>query len=170
MFQKSPLLGLLFFDLLGMVAYLFFVPVMLSFYVLLRRENETMALVALVLFVIGVAAFFASNTGFAVLSSSEEYALAKTDAEKAILLASCRTMIALFDVNAFMVSYVIVSAAWAMTGLAMLQSPVFSRITGPRLHGSKRFFTGGDAGRETVVREYLDRFAVSPSMSERVCS
>jgi hypothetical protein len=147
LFRESPLVGLLFFDLLGMVSYLFFVPVMLAFYILLRRDNETMALVASVFFVVGVAVFFANNTGFAVLSLSKAYALAETDAEKTILLASCRTMIALFDVNAFMVSYVIVSTAWAMTGLAMLRSPLFGRSAG---------YSGFLAGAAAIVAEIFE--------------
>lgn len=147
LFRKSPLLGLLFFDLLGLVAYLFFVPVMLAFYLVLRRESETLALVAAVLFFVGVATFFSNNTGFAVLSLSKAYALAQTAAEKAMLLASCRTLIALFDANAFMVSYVIVSVAWAVTGLAMLRSPVFGRSSG---------YSGLLAGAAGIVAEILE--------------
>ena len=39
-FQKNWLFGLLRFDLLGMISYLLFIPVILSFYFILRRLNE----------------------------------------------------------------------------------------------------------------------------------
>jgi len=147
LFVRSPLVGLLFFDLLGMVSYLLFIPVMIAFSLLLRRHGEASALVASALFLIGVAVFFANNTGFAVLSLSKEYALAQTTVQKAVLLASCRTLIALFDVNAFMVSYVIISAAWALTGWAMLRSDVFSRATG---------YAGILTGATAIIAEVLE--------------
>ncbi len=147
MFLDSPLLGLLFFDLLGMVAYLFFIPVILSLYMALRRQNESIMLIATVLFFIGVAAFFATNTGFSMLSLSKQYAMAKTEAEQKILLSSCQAMVTLFDVNAFLVSYVIVSAAWLMIGCVMLQSHAFGRFTA---------YMGILSGASGIIAEILE--------------
>jgi hypothetical protein len=56
LFARSPVVGLLTLDLLGMVAYLLFVPVILAVYVAVHRWSEGVAAVAVVLFVIGVAA------------------------------------------------------------------------------------------------------------------
>jgi hypothetical protein len=50
LFIDNPLAGLLIFDLLGMVAYVFFVPLVLALYVALRRDSEAVMLTAIVLF------------------------------------------------------------------------------------------------------------------------
>lgn len=147
LFRNSPFAGLLFFDLLGMISYLLYIPVVLSFYVVLRKNSESLLAFSLVLFIIGVAVFFANNTGFSVLSLSHRYELATTQEEKAMLLASCRTMITLFDVNAFMISYVIVSASWAIMGFVMLQSPLFGRFTA---------WAGIIAGLSGIVAEVIE--------------
>ena len=150
LFQESSLAGLLFFDLLGLISYLLYIPLIISFYVALRRYSESIMAVATVLFFLGIAVFFASNTGFSVLSLSRQYEIAKTQEEREILLAACQTMITLFDVNAFMVSYVMVSAAWTMIAFVMLRSPFFSRITA---------YTGILAGLSGILAEILENIS-----------
>jgi hypothetical protein len=130
LFARSPIAGLLTLDLLGMVAYVLMVPVMLAVYVAVRRHAEATSAVALVLFVIGVADFFATNTAFPVMALSQQYAAAGNEADQARILAAGEAMFALFNENAFLVSYVIVSASWALLGLALLRSPAFGRSAG----------------------------------------
>lgn len=147
LFHENSLVGLLFFDLLGMISYLLYIPLILSLYLTLRRSSESVMAVATILFLVGVAVFFATNTGFSVLSLSHQYEIAKTQEERAILLAACQTMITLFDVNAFMVSYVIVSSAWTMIAFVMLRSHHFSRITA---------YAGILAGVSGIIAEILE--------------
>lgn len=130
LFQRDPLVGLLTLDLLGMVAYLLLVPVVLAVYVAVRHASEALAATAVTLFVIGVADFFATNTAFPVLALSQGYAAATTDAERAALLAAGEAMFTLFNENAFLVSYVIVSASWALLAAAMLRGPSFGPAAG----------------------------------------
>jgi len=112
-----------------MISYLLFVPVILALYVALRRTNEAIMLVGTVLFFVGIADFFATNTAFPFLSLSQQYAAAQTDAGRAMFLAAGQAMLTLFNENAFLVSYVIVSAAWVMIAWVMLRSHLFSRMT-----------------------------------------
>lgn len=147
LFLKKPLVGLLHFDLLGMIAYLLFIPMILSLYMALRQNNRSVILIATVLFCVGIAVFFATNTAFSMLSLSKQYALIETEAEKAMLLASCQTMITLFNVHAFMVSYIIVSAAWLMIGSVMLWSKLFNRFTA---------YMGILAGATGIIAEILE--------------
>ena len=67
-----------------------------------------------------------------------------------MLLASCQTMITLFKVNAFMVSYVIVSAAWLLIAAVMLRSKLFSRLTA---------VAGIIAGAAGIVAEMLEHIS-----------
>ena len=104
-------------------------------------------LLAAALFFLGVAIFFATNTGFPMLSLSRQYALLETEAEREALLVSCRTMITLFNVQAFMLSYIIVSASWAILGFTMLGSGLFSRFNA---------WMGILAGTAGIIAEILE--------------
>lgn len=129
LFQSNWLIGLLDLDLLGMVAYVLLVPVVLALYVALRRDGEGLTAVATALFFVGISVFFASNTAFSLLSVSGQYAAATTEAQRSTFLAAGEAMLTTFNVGAFQVSYVIVSAAWLMIGIVMLRSSVFSKVT-----------------------------------------
>jgi len=128
-FIESPVKGLLFFDLLGMISYLLFITIIISFFILLKKENESIILIGTVLFFIGITVFFATNTGFSVLRLSREFVATQSEAERQMILSSVKTMITLFDVQAFMISYVIVSLAWIFISIAMLRSDMFSKIS-----------------------------------------
>ncbi len=149
LFRDNWLVGLLTLDLLGMIAYLLFIPTILALYVALRPTSESVMLVATVLFFVGIADFFATNTAFSVLSLSNQYAAATTDAERAMLLAAGQTMFTLFNENAFLVSYVLVSAAWTMIAGVMLRSQLFGRLT-----ASAGILAGG-AGIAAVILEHI---------------
>ncbi len=149
LFQDNWLVGLLLFDLLGMIAYLLFVPLILALYATLRRTSEAVMAVGTALFFLGVADFFATNTGFAMLDLSNRYAAATTDADRARLLAAGQAMVTLFNENAFLVSYAIVSAAWLMVSAVMLRSRVFGRTT------AYAGILAGAAGIVAVVLEHI---------------
>ncbi len=149
LFRDNWLVGLLTLDLLGMISYILFVPMIIALYMTLRRTSETVMVVATALFFVGIADFFATNTAFPMLSLSSQYAAAQTNAERAMLLAAGQTMLTLFDENAFLVSYVIVSAAWTMISGSMLRSNTFSRIT------AYAGILAGTAGIVAVVLEHI---------------
>jgi hypothetical protein len=146
-FQSNWLLGLLTLDLLGMIAYMFFIPTMLALYLVLRRTNEAVSLTATALFFVGIATFFATNTAFAVLDLSNQYAAATTDEERSMILAATQAMFALFNENAFLVSYVMVSAAWTMIAGVMVQSNLFGEATA---------YSGMAAGLAGIVAVLLE--------------
>lgn len=160
LFRDNWLAGLLYLDLLGMISYLLFVPTILALYMTLRRTSETVMLVATALFFVGIIDFFATNTAFPFLSLSSQYAAATTDAERAIFLAAGQAMVALFNENAFLQSYVMVSAAWTMISGVMLRSNIFSRIT------AYIGILAGTAGILAVVLEHiLDKDALFVAIS-----
>lgn len=147
LFIESPMKGLLFFDLLGLIAYLLFIPMILSFFILLRRENESIMLIGTVTFFIGITAFFATNTGFSVLRLSREFATTQSEAQREVLLSSVKTMITLFDVQAFMISYVIVSIAWVLISIVMLKGNVFSKTSS---------YSGIISGASAIIAEIFE--------------
>jgi Domain of unknown function (DUF4386) len=151
LFLKNSLFGLLHFDLLGMISYLFFIPLIISLYIVLRRNSGSIMLIATVLFFVGVTVFYSTNTSFSMLSLSKQYSIAETEAEKTMLLTAFQSMVTLFKVNAFMVSYVIVSFAWIMIASIMLFDNLFSRITA---------YFGIIAGASGIIAEICENTSI----------
>jgi hypothetical protein len=128
LFQENWLLGLMRLDLLLMVDYVLLVPIVLALYVALRRINASLMAVATALYFVAIAAYFASNTAFEMLSLSGQYAAATTDAQRSVYLAAGQAMLATFKGTAFQVSYVLASVAGVIIGAVMLRSDIFGRV------------------------------------------
>ena len=126
LFQGNWLLGLLSLDLLFMVDYALLVPIFLALYVALRRANESLMLIGTALGFVATAAYFASNTAFEMLSLSNQYAAATTDAQRSMLLAAGQAMLATYQGTAFNVSYILGSLAGIGISVVMLQG--FSKV------------------------------------------
>jgi hypothetical protein len=128
-FRGNALLGLWAFEL-SLVAYaVLSVPLALALYAALRRTSEAVMAVATALSFRGVADYLATSNAFPVLTLSNQYAAATTEAERATLLAAGQAMFTLFNENAFLVSHPIVSAAGTMIAGVLLRSSLSSRPT-----------------------------------------
>ena len=104
LFRNNRLLALVDLNLFLILDTLLAVPILLALFVALRRVSESIMALATVLGLVGVAAFFASNTTFSMLSLSNQYAAAATDAQRSLYLAAGQAMIALYTGTAFQVS------------------------------------------------------------------
>src|SRR3712207_5863303 len=87
LFQDNKLAGLLAFELLLIVSTTLGIATTLALYVALRRVNESLMAVAVVLGLVEVVAFIVARPAFEMLSLSEGYAAATTDAQRAMFLA-----------------------------------------------------------------------------------
>ena len=150
--QDNWLVGLLTLDLLGMIAYLALIPTMLALHVALREGHEAVMAVTTVVYLVGIADFFATNTAFPMLDLSSRHAAATTDAERDRLLAAAEAMATMFNENAFLVSYVLVSGSWLAASLIMLSSGPFSRTAG---------WAGVIAGAAGVVAVILEHITTN---------
>jgi hypothetical protein len=130
LFQDNKLVGLLNLDLLLVADNVLLVPIFLALYVLLRRASESVTVVATTLGLLGVAFFIASNPAFEMLSLSNQYAAATTEAQRTTLLAAGETMLATWQGTAFQAAYVLGSLAGIVIGALMLRRGVFSNVTG----------------------------------------
>lgn len=147
--QDNWLVGLLTLDLLGMIAYLALIPTMLALYVALRDGHEAAMATTTVVYLVGIAAFFATNTAFPMLDLSSRYAAAPTAAGRERVLAAAEAMVTMFNENAFLVSYVLVSGSWLAVSTVMLRSRRFSSTTG------WAGVTAGVAGILAVIMEHV---------------
>jgi hypothetical protein len=129
LFQANPFVGLLDMDLLLIVDYLLMGLLFLALWAALRRASPSLMAIALTLELIGVATYMASTVAFEMLSLSNQYAAATTDAARAMAEAAGQAMLATWQGTAFNVSYILGGVALLVVSLVMLQSTIFSRTT-----------------------------------------
>ncbi len=129
LFQHNWLLGLLSLDLLYIVDNVLVILLYLALYAALRQASQAFMTVALTLGLVGIAAYFASNTAFEMLSLSNQYAAATTDAQRSLSLAAGQAMLAIYKGTAFDVYYVLGSVATLIISGVMLRSKIFGKVT-----------------------------------------
>ncbi|HEY3373651.1 MAG TPA: DUF4386 family protein [Candidatus Aquicultor sp.] len=129
LFQKNWLLGLLNLDFLYILTNVLLVLIYLALYAALKRANESLMAIALTFGLVGIAAYFASNTAFEMLSLSSQYAAAATEAQRAMFLAAGQAMLAIYRGTAFDVYYDLNAVTTLVISAVMLRSNIFSRAT-----------------------------------------
>jgi hypothetical protein len=129
LFQDNWLLGLLSLDLLYILNNALLGLMYLAPYAALRRVSESLMAIALTLGLVGIAAYFASTIAFEMLSLSNQYAAAATDAQRDAFLAAGQAMLAIYKRTAFDVYYVLNAVVLFMIAPVMLRSGVFSKAT-----------------------------------------
>ena len=87
---------------------------------------------ATTLAIIGIAVFLATNNPFSMLSLSDQYAAATTDAQRSLFLAAGQAMLANTNqraVEGFNMGFLLVSVAGLIVSAVMLRSNIFSKVT-----------------------------------------
>jgi hypothetical protein len=130
LFQDNALVGLLDMDLLLIVDYLLLIGVFSALFASLRRANESLMAIALILQLVSTATYFASTVAFEMLSLSNQYGTASTEVERSTFLAAGQAMLATWQGTAFDVSYVLSAFAVLIVSAVMLRSHLFSKVTG----------------------------------------
>jgi hypothetical protein len=85
--------------------------------------------IALTAGLVGIAAYFASTTAFEMLSLSDQYAAATTEAQRSMFLAAGQAMLAIWQGTAFDVGYVLEGVALLIIAIVMLRNTLFSKKT-----------------------------------------
>lgn len=129
LFHKNGLLGLLSLDLLYIVDTVLVIPLYLALYAALRRASPSFMAIALALGLVGIAAYFASNTAFEMLSLSNQYAAATTDVQRSLFQASGQAMLAIYQGTAFDVYYILNAVTMLIISVVMLRSTLFGKVT-----------------------------------------
>ena len=129
LFEQNAIVGLLALDLLLMASWILSALMFVALYAALRRRREAVVTVALIAELVALAVYFASNTAFSMLTLSQQYAAATTDADRTLLLAAGQAMLALYTGTAFNVSYLLSGVAALLMAGAMLRSGIFGTVT-----------------------------------------
>ena len=132
LFQSNKFVALLDFWGLEVPMYIMFPIVFLALYVALRNVTAGRMAIALSFALLGSAIFLATNNPFSMLSLSNQYAAATTDAQRSILLAAGQAALANTNqraVGGFNMGLFLISVAGLLVSSVMLRSDAFSRLT-----------------------------------------
>lgn len=135
--QSNRLLGLTYLHIFDVVNYALISLMFLALYVVLKRINRSLMAIAASLGLMGITVFFASNTAFSLVSLSEQYAAATSEAQRNLLLAAGQSMLA---VNRFTnpggqpgaggyISLLLIAVAGLIISVVMTRSREFKRVT-----------------------------------------
>lgn len=129
LFQMNALVGLIDLDLLLVLDNALLIALVLALYVVLRRANPSLMLLAVVASLFAAAMYIASNPAVEMLALSNRYAVADAT-ERAVLAAAGEALVAGWQGTAFQVAYLLGSFSGIAIGVVMLQSRVFGRAAG----------------------------------------
>jgi Na+/melibiose symporter-like transporter len=132
LFQTNTIGGLLQFWGLEVPMYVMFALVYLALYVVLRKASPSGMAIVLILALLGVGIFLTTNNPFSMLSLSQGYAAATTEAQRSIFLAAGQALLAQTGqraVGGFNAGLFLLSVAGLITSSVMLRGDPFSRLT-----------------------------------------
>jgi hypothetical protein len=129
LFQNNYLQGLVNTDLLMVISNILMVPLYLAIYAAVRNAGRSMTLIALVLGLVGIAAYMTSTISFEMLSLSGQYASANTDVQRTALLGAGQALLAHYQGTAFNVYYVLNAITLLLFSIVMMRSSIFSKST-----------------------------------------
>ncbi|TKB96902.1 hypothetical protein [Pedobacter cryophilus] len=127
LFNENAFVGLLEYDFLMIFDMLLITFIYLALYFLLKNINESMITVALVLGLLGIASFFASNTSLEMLSLSKQFAAATTSEQRMILRAAGLALIETYNGTSFTIYYSLSAISLLVFSFAMLKNKIFTK-------------------------------------------
>lgn len=128
--SENRLGGLIDLDILLVLDYLLLIAILVALFVALDGQRSALVLLATVFGIAGVVLYLASNPALAMLSISDQYGAATTDAARAGGHAAAQATLASFTGTAFNVSYLIGSLVLIALSVPMIRSPRFGRAVG----------------------------------------
>ena len=115
LFHTNWILGLIHLDFLYLIDNVLIVFMYLAFYFSLKQKNNGLMLIALILGLLGISAYLASNKAFDMLSVSNLYYSATSDTQKNIFISAGQTMLISWQGTTFDIYYV-------LNGIALLNN------------------------------------------------
>lgn len=133
LFQTHRFIGLVDFGILEFYGLVLFVPMFLALYAVLRRFSESTMLIAVILAIVGIAVNFATSKLFVLLTLSDLYAAAATEAVKSQFLAlgqSALALGALGGIGGSVEGGIPLAVAGLIISVIMLRSNLLGRAVG----------------------------------------
>ena len=128
-FKGSWVLGLLHSDVLYIINNLIVAVMYIAFYLSLKKRGESLMLMALILGLLGVGVYMASNKAFELLSLSRGFSRAVDESTRNLYRAAGIGMLAEWQGTAFDVYYILNGIALVIMAFVMLKSPLYGKRT-----------------------------------------
>jgi len=130
LFQNNPFMGLRNLGLLNIFFNGFGILTFLALYAAQRRKSQTLAAFAMIISFIGVAVFFATNRAFAMLTISNQYALATSEAQRNLFAAVGEAMLAVGQSHTpgTFIAFFLSESAGILMSICMLGDKIFSKL------------------------------------------
>lgn len=129
LYHNNALLGLFAADLMMLVSYVLIGLIYFALYGALRRVNQPFMALATILVFVGMAAYYAANPAFSMLTLSNQYDAATSAAERTAILGAGHAVIANWTGTAFDAAYFLSAIAAIIVSVVMLRSHIFGKVT-----------------------------------------
>lgn len=128
--QDNWFLGLRNLGLLNIAMVTLGIPVSFALYIVHRRADHTLAALAIIISFFGAAVFYATNRAFPMLDLSNQYAVAATEAERAVLAAAGRAMLSVGQSHTpgTFLAFFLSEIGGIAISVVMLRGKVFSKV------------------------------------------
>lgn len=129
LFQNNWFMGLRNLGLLNIFFTALGIPTFFALYGAHRRTSQTLAALAMIVSFIGAAVFYATNRAFAMLDISNQYVLATTGAQKAMLAAAGQAMLSVGKSHTpgTFIAFFLSEFAGILFSIVMLRDKLFSK-------------------------------------------
>jgi hypothetical protein len=132
--QHNKLLGLTLLNLFDLINYALVGLIFLALCTALRRVSPSWIIISAALGFTGITSYFVSNQSFTMLSLSQQYIAATSDAQRAMFLAAGQAALAIHQNNSYSgsgiyLSFLLVSVAGLIVSTVMLHSSIFDKGT-----------------------------------------
>jgi hypothetical protein len=126
--RDNPLAGMVDLDLLLVVDNVLLVVIALALYIALRPVSPSITTMAAGLWLLAIALLITANPAIQMLSLSDQFAAATTEAQRSAALTAGQALLASWEGTAVQVSYVVGQLAGIIIGIVMLRSSLFGRV------------------------------------------
>jgi hypothetical protein len=132
LYQTSPFMGMRNLGLLNFFLVGLSILFNYALYAAHRRVERPLAGLALIISIIGMSVFYATNRAFAMLALSNQYAAATSDTQRALLLAAGQAMLAVGESHTpgTFLAFFISEIAGILMSVVMLRGKIFSQASG----------------------------------------
>jgi hypothetical protein len=130
LFGRSKPLGLFYLNSLDILSFALLAILFLALYIALRRTHESAAAIAGLFALIGIPVFIVPRAALlSVMTLSDQYAAAASEAERAQVLAAGRAIGSLGQATFQTTGFFFIAVAVLILSFVMLQGSVFGRAT-----------------------------------------
>jgi hypothetical protein len=131
LFQENPFMGLRNLGLLNIILNALAILTYLALYAAHRNTSERpFASLATLISLVGIGVFFATNRAFPMLDLSNQYAIATSDAQRAMLEAAGQSMLSVgaSHTPGTFLGFFLAELAGVLISIVMLRSGVFTKV------------------------------------------